>query len=110
VSSLLQNDDIVLNTTIARAICRIAKTFGINGDNVELQHIKEFVERMADGFQIRDNSPHNVRNRTYAAAFATDLGHPRHRVQDVIDAFLEGMEAGNDTIKHFASRRRRITS
>jgi hypothetical protein len=95
----------------ADAIGRIAQTFGLNGANVHLNHIKDFVTSVVDGWSMQCDQLDDVHTMsTHATTFATALQSKsrEHNLQDVMGAFIDGCRQGTENIKFYARRRRSI--
>jgi hypothetical protein len=105
VSSLLREEQTVLSNHTARAIGCVTKTFGLDGEDVEVHHIREFVGRLVDGWQIRGDSSYGIHTvNSHAYAFAATLGHRAQYLQDIMKAFVDGMQQGTANIAYYARR------
>ncbi|KAF1933924.1 uncharacterized protein M421DRAFT_105 [Didymella exigua CBS 183.55] len=118
IASTLRENNVLLNTTTARALGKTAKAFGLNLGNFTLEHLQDFVARILDGWTI--SKPDNMDIHTMsslAATFATALGPHAggFNLQAVMAAFQEGVDQGTRCIAHWSrsrtgSRRKRFRS
>jgi hypothetical protein len=104
VSSRLRERNIVLNTVVAGALGKIAKSC-LRGDAVHLHHVREFVGRFVDGWSLNNAVNQHAQNKS-AHAFAVAFDHDLHSVCDIMKAFLDGMQEGTDVLAYYARRRR----
>lgn len=98
----------MLNTASARAMGKIAKAFGMAQSNVSLQHLREFVARVMDGWTILKADSIDVHTlSSLASTFATVLGshHAGYTVQDVMGAFIDGVDDGTRCIEYWSKSR-----
>jgi hypothetical protein len=106
ISNKLKEKDILLNTATARAMGAISRVFGMHGDNVTLEHIQIFISRLVDGWQIQEKEVNDIHTRSsIAMTFAMSLSSQEHRIQDVMTAFMNGMQQGTDVMAYYARRR-----
>jgi hypothetical protein len=106
VSDQMRAKKTILNTATARALGKISRTFGLNGGNVSVEHIQEFIARLVDGWQVSKHPLNNIHtNSSIATTFAISLNSQIHRVQDVMVAFLNGIQQGTNTIAYYSRRR-----
>jgi hypothetical protein len=108
IAGALREKNAVLNGTTARALGKIAKGFGLNVNDVTLEHIQDFVARMMDGWTITKPDTIDIHTTSsLAATFATALG--RHAGgcthQEVMGAFIEGVDQGTRCIAHWSRSR-----
>jgi hypothetical protein len=118
LAGTLREKNVMLNTSTARALGKIAKMFGLNQENVTLEHLQDFVARLMNGWTI--TKPEMIDMHTMsslATTFATSLGpHTRgYTLQQVMGAFIEGVDQGTRCIAHWSrsrsgSRRSRFRS
>ncbi|KAG9189682.1 hypothetical protein G6011_06550 [Alternaria panax] len=106
ISDKLRHDQFVLKKNSARRIAAVARTFKMDGVNVKLAHIQDFVACFVDGWKINENPLDGSDARIrIAAAFATTLASRAHRAQDVMHAFQDGFQQGAQTIAYYSRRR-----
>jgi hypothetical protein len=105
VSSRLKEKSIVLNTNTARAIGCIAKAFGMDRGNVSVMHIRDFVSRIIDGWQVGES----YNDSNIALTFTMSLASQIYSTQDMITAFQSGVQQGRDTVAYYSRRRSRHT-
>ena len=108
IAAVLREKNIVLNTAAARTLGKIAEMFGMARSNITLDHLQDFVARVMDGWTITkaDNlDMHTI--STLATTFATTLGtHAAgYTIQDVMGAFIGGVEDGTRCIAHWSRSR-----
>lgn len=108
IAAALREKRITLNTTTARALGTTAKAFGLAAYNVTLEHLHDFVARVVDGWTIeKADSMDTHTMSSLAAAFATALGpHTAgFTLQDVMGAFIGGIDDGTRCIAHWSRSR-----
>ncbi|KAJ4989817.1 hypothetical protein SVAN01_04654 [Stagonosporopsis vannaccii] len=108
IASTLREKNAILNKGNARAMGKAAKMFGMNKINVTLLHIQDFVARLLDGWTIeRPVSIDMQTMSTLAATFATFLGAHAggYILQDIMGAFINGVEQGTRCIAHWSRSR-----
>lgn len=94
VASHLRNTSCVLNTSIAGAMGRVAKLFGMR--TLTDQHLTDFIARLVDGFYVEQNASTDIHTMsTIASHFALAFGsHPLYTHQQLMSAFLDGIDQG----------------
>ena len=108
IASVLREKNIMLNTMTARALGKIARTFGMAQSNIGLGHLQNFIARLTDGWTIIKADAIDVHTMSsFAVAFATAMGpHATgYNLQDVMGAFIEGVENGTCCIAHWSRSR-----
>lgn len=106
----------MLNSTTARALGKIARIFGLNGSSITLEHLQDFVARLMDGWTITKPEAIDMHTMSsFAATFATAMGSHAggYTLQQVMGAFIEGVDHGTHCIAHWSksgsgSRRQRF--
>jgi hypothetical protein len=101
----MKEKNIVLNTATAHAMGSISRVFGMHCNNVTLEHIQTFISRLVDGWQIQENDVNDIHTSSVTTTFAMSLSSQIHRIQDVMTAFMNGMQQGTDIIAYYARRR-----
>jgi hypothetical protein len=93
----------------AEAIGRIARTFGLDRTDVHLEHIKDFVSELVNGWTLQCSQLGDLHTMSsYATTFAMTLQSQRHRLQDVMGAFIDGCQEGTRIIEFYARRRKGV--
>ncbi|KAH8726813.1 hypothetical protein GQ44DRAFT_704849 [Phaeosphaeriaceae sp. PMI808] len=82
----------------------VCKQFGLDNELVKYEHIQEAVARIVDGWKISYNAS-NTYIDPMAMAFATSLNSRIHRNEDIIQAFVNGIQQGTKVIAFYARRR-----
>lgn len=108
IAALLRERNSILNTETARALGKIARCFGMSQQNISLKHLEDFIARVMDGWTIQ--KPFAVDMHTtssLAFTFATEFGSHAdgYTVQDVMGAFMDGVEQGTRCIAHWSRSR-----
>jgi hypothetical protein len=103
VSKELSKHRMTLDASSGTAIARFAHLFGLS-ETYDLQHIKDFVGRVVDGWSITQITPRETDDA--ALAFAVTLGSRLHSKKAVEETFLVGVQNGIETLNYFAKRRR----
>jgi hypothetical protein len=108
IASVLREKNIMLNTMTARAFGKIARTFGMAQSNMSLGHLQDFIARLMDGWTIVKADTIDTHTiSSLAVTFATAMGpHAAgYSLQDVMGAFIEGVESGTCCIAHWSRSR-----
>lgn len=116
IASALREKNTTLNTTTARALGKAAKAFGLARSTITLDHLQDFIARLIDGWTIIKPDTMDIHTMSsLAATFATALGshNAGYTLQDIMGAFVRGVEDGERCIAHWSksrsgSRRRRF--
>lgn len=116
IAAVLREKNTLLNSLTARALGKTAKAFGMTQVNVTLDHLRDFVARMMDGWTIVKGDRLDMHTfSSIAFTFATSLGaHAAgYNVQDIMGAFLDGVDEGTRCIARWSrsgsgSRRQRF--
>jgi hypothetical protein len=103
VSSQLNARNVTLNTTAAKAMARVCSQFFLS-PNVKLVHIQELVARVVDGFRINKDASQDLSSCGMVFAIAFHSG--AHRIEDVVEAFIEGLEMGWKAVEFYTRRKR----
>lgn len=80
----------------------------MNQGKVTLGHISDLVSRLVDGWSIMNHATTDIHTMSsLAAIFATSLGpHAAgYTLQEVMAAFMEGVEHGTHCLAHWSSSR-----
>ena len=95
IASEMRDRNTFLSTQSSATIGRLAKLF-LGQAKITAMHITEFVARVVDGFSIHKHSATDIHSMSsIAQAFATAFGpHPLHSHQEIMAAFLDGVEDG----------------
>ncbi|XPS94304.1 hypothetical protein M3J09_003625 [Ascochyta lentis] len=108
IAAALREKNKTLNTATARALGKIAKAFGMAQSNMTLQHLQDLVARLLDGWTILKPEMMDMHTTSsLAATFATALGrhHANHTLQDIMGAFMDGVDDGTRCIEHWSRSR-----
>ena len=108
IASALREKNVMLNSTTARALGKLAKMFGMDQDNVTLEHLQDFVARIMDGWMITKPEMMDMHTMSsLATTFATSLvPHAGdYTLQQVMGAFIEGVDHGTRCIAHWSRSR-----
>lgn len=116
IASALREKNTILNTTTARALGKIAKAFGMTKPTITLPHVQDFIARLTDGWTIQKSPNTDINTMSsIAAAFAIAMGSHAAgcTFQDVMGAFVNGVDDGGKCIAHWSrsgsgSRRKRF--
>ena len=107
IVSALRAGNIMLDTSTAKAMGRIAKLFGLDGNAANLHHIQDLGARIIDGWSVDTSTMSDVRTSgRLAAAFAKTLGSHAHQPQDVMNAFITSTRQGAETMAYYSRRGR----
>ena len=105
IAATLREKNVMLNTVTARALGKTAKMFGVNQSSVTLVHMQDFVARIMDGWSITKGQYVDMHTMSsLAAVFAIALGphEGRYSRQEIMAAFIEGVENGTRCIAHWS--------
>jgi hypothetical protein len=116
IASALREKNTTLNTFTARALGKIAKAFGMTKPAITLSHLQDFIARLVDGWTIQKSHTLDVHTmNSLGATFASAMGtHAAgYTLQDVVGAFVNGVDDGGKCIAHWSrsgsgSRRKRF--
>ncbi|KAJ4326366.1 hypothetical protein N0V94_000041 [Neodidymelliopsis sp. IMI 364377] len=116
IASALRERNTTLNTTTTRALGKIAKAFGMTKPTITLPHVQDFIARLIDGWTIRKSPNTDIHTMSsIAATFSIAMGTHQagYTVQDVMGAFVNGVDDGTRCIAHWSrsgsgSRRKRF--
>jgi hypothetical protein len=107
VSKLLADRELTLTKATAKTMGRLAAKFGLNKTTVNVAHIEEFCMVVCDGWSIKDAPLHDIHAMSsLARQFAAAL-NCQHGIQEVMAAFMGGVQKGAKNIEHFSGGRRR---
>jgi len=93
------------------AMGRLARTFGLDGAEVHLDHIRDFVTSLVDGWTPQCDQLEDAHTMSsHAMTFATSLRSRTrvHHLQEIMGAFLDGCRQGNENIQFYARRKRNV--
>lgn len=108
IAGNLRERNVMLNTTTARALGKTANMFGMNQDNITLEHLQDFVARLMDGWTVTKPDRIDMHTMsTLAATFAMSLRSPAggYTLQEIMGAFIEGVDQGTQCIAHWSRSR-----
>ncbi|KAF3046256.1 hypothetical protein E8E11_008418 [Didymella keratinophila] len=108
IAGALREKNVMLNTSSARALGKTAKMFGMDQHNVTLDHLQDFVARLVDGWTITKPEMIDVHTMSsLASTFATALSPHSggYGLQQVMGAFIEGVDQGTRCIAHWSRSR-----
>ncbi|UPX13729.1 uncharacterized protein EKO05_0004228 [Ascochyta rabiei] len=108
IAAILRERNKTLNTATARALGKIARAFGMGQSNMTLRHLQDFVARILDGWTILRPDVIDMHTMSsLSATFATTLGShdAGHTLQDVMGAFIRGVDDGVRCIAHWSRSR-----
>lgn len=106
VSNAMRKRKNTITPATARAIGAIALTFGMHRENIGLEHIQGLIAALVDSFQLAHGSDDGAYDEDVAYAFAKELRSRRYNVEDVKEAFGEGVRKGREIVGYYASRRK----
>ncbi|KAH7078851.1 hypothetical protein BKA63DRAFT_601110 [Paraphoma chrysanthemicola] len=107
IAATLRERNVTLDTSTAQALGKISKQFGLNDVHVELSHVRDFISCMVDSWYIGHDLGTDPRTKgALASAFATALHSRGHRNEDIMNAFIDGVEQGTRRIAFYARKRR----
>ncbi|KAF2788135.1 hypothetical protein K505DRAFT_315451 [Melanomma pulvis-pyrius CBS 109.77] len=117
ISQQLREKGITMTKDTAKAMGKIAKVFGLDGPDVTYLHIDEFVTSLIDGWTIQGcpvNDIHTASHLGMHFALAMECSRSPLNIQQIMGAFIDGIEHGARNINYFAARcprfeRRRTT-
>ncbi|RAR10903.1 hypothetical protein DDE82_000874 [Stemphylium lycopersici] len=108
VSARMREKGNTINAVTARAMASISKAFGMNREGVGLLHVTGLVACLVDSFQLLRSPVVDGRaSSSIAHAFAMTLRSRSYTTQDVMKAFLEGVQQGSDTVAFYSRKRPR---
>ena len=126
VAAAIKERTCLLNVRIASAMGRLGKLFfGSDRTGVHDRHISEFVARIVDGFAVEKHPATDIQSMSSIAAgelyqvlggsqanirvaFAVSFGtHPLYTHQQVMGAFLDGVEEGIASVLHWSRSKSR---
>lgn len=108
IAAALRERNVTLNTPVARALGKTAKAFGLAQKDATLGHLHDFVARLCDGWTIEKPERLDVHTlSSLAATFGTAMGSHAagHTIQDVMGAFLNGVDHGSTCLAHWSQSR-----
>ncbi|KAF7444879.1 hypothetical protein A1F99_114320 [Pyrenophora tritici-repentis] len=98
----------MLNTTTAKAMAAVCRTFGMHRKNVSLAHVQGLVASLVDSFSVQANSATDIHTTSsIASAFALALRSRVHLYQQVMQAFQDGIGQGMESVEYYSGRGRR---
>ncbi|EDU50387.1 conserved hypothetical protein [Pyrenophora tritici-repentis Pt-1C-BFP] len=108
VSSKMRAQNKMLNTTTAKAMAAVCRTFGMHRKNVSLAHVQGLVASLVDSFSVQANSATDIHTTSsIASAFALALRSRVHLYQQVMQAFQDGIGQGMESVEYYSGRGRR---
>lgn len=104
-ASQMRAQNKTLNTTTAKAMAIVSRSFGMHRKNVSLSHIQGLVASLVDSFSIQEDRTTDVYTTSnMASAFALALRSRVHLHQQVVEAFQNGISQGMYTINYYSAR------
>lgn len=111
ISQQLREKGIIMNVDTAKAMGKIARVFGLGGPDVTYLHIDEFVTSLVDGWNIQGcpiNDIHTASHLGMHFALAMECPRSSLNIQQIMGAFIDGIEHGTRNLDYFATRRPRF--
>ncbi|KAH7073382.1 hypothetical protein FB567DRAFT_633216 [Paraphoma chrysanthemicola] len=109
IAAILRERNVTLDTSTAQALGKISKQFGLDDVHVELSHVRDFLSCMVDSWYINYDLGTGTRPpATMASIFANALCSRGHHKEDIMNAFIDGVEQGTRTIAFYARKRRPV--
>ncbi|KAF2109179.1 hypothetical protein BDV96DRAFT_240585 [Lophiotrema nucula] len=102
----LREKNFILNNSMARAMGKLAKVFGLSDENATIHHITEFVRHLVEGWTIKATSIDDLQTLSdISFHFAVSFGSQRP-IQTIMGAFMDGLREGMEVLERYRPRRR----